>query len=563
MDPVWLVRSRQVAARFRFWLALFGYNPRDRSLSHRIYLVYAAIFYTLWGFAVLSLAAGGTGRFLDLLRLALSYPGGREDAVLGTVARDVSSLGLAGLGVIACWAASRRSPLRFSEDDAYLICQTPVDRRRVALAWLFGQWVESAPFVGAAAVVLGFGLMEAGSPQGLSGEDLPGYLLFGGRSLAIFLPLHLGLTALAWALGVLRLQGDRHRPRLSLVPLGLGLLLVVALLSAGAGGLGGVPGGLPAADSAGAWLLMPLTFPLGSAFGLSPWVVGLAFALGVALAGLLLLAWVSPRLNLSRAALESRGIVARENAILTGNLAQAEELDRRERLGISRRPSAWLSSRRWERQAKLPAGSLALLLKDRAQAVRTIRLRDLFLWLGLFSLSLGVLAIGEPGMRIFSLFLWINLLQAQATKRLQADLRLWGLLRQVPVTGGQLVVADAAAPLLLACLLSWAALLAASGFGALPSNPSALLLMTPVLAVNVALSGALDVLRQSKSANLLAGNAPQPGMLGLAISGALVGVGWFFLIRFSEFGALMSLPVLLIASRLLYTACDRRLRTIR
>ncbi len=557
MDPVWLVRSRQVAARFRFWLALFGYNPRDRSLSHRIYLVYAAIFYTLWGFAVLSLAAGGAGRVLVILRLALASPGAEAGAALGAVARDLSVLGLAGLGVIACWAASRRSPLRFSEDDAYLICQTPVDRRRVALAWLFGQWVEMAPFVGAAGVVLGFGLMEAGSPQGLSGEDLPGYLLFGVRSLAVVLPLHLGLTALAWALGVLRLQGDRRRPRLFWVPLGLAALVLLALAPTGAG-----PGS-QLFRGAAAWLLWPLSFPLGSAFGLQPWVWGLVFALGSALAGLLVLALFSPRLNLSRAALESRGIVAKENALLTGSIAEVEELNRRERLGISRPPSAWLAARRWDTASQNSPGALALLLKDRAQAVRTFRLWDLFFWFSLFSLSLGVLALGDPGLRVFSLFMWINLLQTQATKRLQGDLRLWGLLRQVPVLGGNLVLADVAAPALLAWLLSWAALLAGANFAALPAAPAALLLITPLFALIVPLSGALDVLRQSKSANLLAGNAPQAGMLGLAISGALAVATFMILARLGEFGALLALPLLAFAARLLYLDCNRRLRTIR
>ena len=38
MRAAWLVRSRQMVSDFAFWLAIIGYNRRDRSLSHRIYL---------------------------------------------------------------------------------------------------------------------------------------------------------------------------------------------------------------------------------------------------------------------------------------------------------------------------------------------------------------------------------------------------------------------------------------------------------------------------------------------------------------------------------------------
>jgi hypothetical protein len=35
-----MVRSRQIARKLAWWLALIGYDPHDHSLSHRIYLVY-------------------------------------------------------------------------------------------------------------------------------------------------------------------------------------------------------------------------------------------------------------------------------------------------------------------------------------------------------------------------------------------------------------------------------------------------------------------------------------------------------------------------------------------
>jgi hypothetical protein len=532
MDPVWFVRSRQVAARFRFWLALFGYDPRDRSLSHRIYLVYATIFFILWGFAVLALVAGGAGQVLVLTAPLFSRLAGGQEGALPAAALGLGALGLAVWALVAAYAASRRCPLRFSEDDAHLICQTPVSRPRVALAWLTGQWVESAPLAGAAAVTLGFGLVEAGSPQGLSAEDLPRYLLAGARSLAVFLPLHLGLTALAWSLGVLRLQADRRRPWLVAIPLGLAALLLILLLPAGVSALAGasLPGGPSWLSASPAWLLWPVAFPLRSAFGLQPWAVGQVFALAEAGIALLILRRASVRLNLSRAALESRGLVQRENALLSGSTSEVEEIDKRERLGFDRRPSAWLASRRWDSASQRSSGVLALLLKDRVQAARTRRFRDLFTWLGLFSVGLAVFTLADWGLRAFSLLMWIILVQGQTTRRLQADLRLWTLLRQLPLSGRRIVLAEAAYPLLLVCLLAWAAILVsallAGLFALQPASAAslwALIFLIPALALDVALGGALDVLRQSKSATLLSGQAPLPGLLAAALGGALAG----------------------------------------
>src|SRR5574342_104344 len=130
MKPVWLVRSRQIAQKLSFWLTLIGYDPRDHSLSHRIYLVYASIFMSLWGFAMLSLVAGGAAR-------ALTLPG------IGSANQAAARISLLVLVIwffYQLWQVSRRSPFVFSEEDAYLICQTPVRRSIVAISWFLGDW---------------------------------------------------------------------------------------------------------------------------------------------------------------------------------------------------------------------------------------------------------------------------------------------------------------------------------------------------------------------------------------------------------------------------------------
>ena len=120
MGAVWMVRSRQLFTSFRFWLALFGYNPRDHSFSQKLYLVYAAIFYLLWTFAVLSLFAGGAAQVLASLQNLLG-PASTGISSVANIAPAASLVGWLGLVIwwlIAAYTAARRSPLNFSEEDA-------------------------------------------------------------------------------------------------------------------------------------------------------------------------------------------------------------------------------------------------------------------------------------------------------------------------------------------------------------------------------------------------------------------------------------------------------------
>jgi len=54
ISAVWLVRSHQIAGDLRYWLTYIGYDKRDHSLSHKIYLGYATVFFSIWGFATLA-----------------------------------------------------------------------------------------------------------------------------------------------------------------------------------------------------------------------------------------------------------------------------------------------------------------------------------------------------------------------------------------------------------------------------------------------------------------------------------------------------------------------------
>ncbi|HWT81515.1 MAG TPA: hypothetical protein VN648_22195, partial [Candidatus Methylomirabilis sp.] len=214
----WMVRARQMETDFAFWLAIIGYNRRDKSLSHRIYLVYAGIFFSIWGLAVLSLFGGITASFLQAVQ---------PDAPL-QAAPAAAALILLAWGLYRLYHALKRSPLVFSEEDSYLICQAPLNRRAVVLSWFPEPWVGSGlPFWGCG-VILGFATLEIQQKGNGSLADIPMYLFTGLRVLTIILPLQIGILAGIWAAGVSRLKPGWKHPNSYLLSPILGVLLGAA-----------------------------------------------------------------------------------------------------------------------------------------------------------------------------------------------------------------------------------------------------------------------------------------------------------------------------------------------
>lgn len=571
MQAVWMVRSRQLQSRFRFWLALVGYDRNDKSLLHKIYLVYAGVFYTLWSFAVLSLVAGGAGRLLGAVQ---------EISGLDTPALAATSLGVLGLLVwtlLAAYNASRTSPLIFSEEDSYLIAQTPADRRSVTLAWLVGQWPRTLLPISAVAVTLGFAILESLSAGNLNASDIPRYLLAGFRSLSVTVFLQLGLLALIWALGVFRLQSDHYRPNLRLAPVLAGILLLLALLPTALARLSetSLPGAFLYAIARSP-LLAPINLVLQAGFGSTAWPLGMALAAGWTILGLLLLAFNARSLNLSRASQESRSAAAWETAMLAGNTRQLEEISRRKRLALGYAPSALLTGPQSAR-----SGWRVLLMKDFLQVSRNGLLRAFFSWSAVFLLAfVGVLVTGliqgDIGVQAFSLLYWMLLLVNRSTSRLQNDLETWAVFRQLPLPAGRLLLAEIISAVLFGSLATWAGMATAWLLQSLvTSAPAALssaqilvwIILAPWLIAAIAMGSTFDVIRQSKSANLLSGYAPQPGFLSLVI-GAVVSLLSILLstgrvsLAPSSLGVLMAFAVSAISAYALWQTSAERLKRI-
>ena len=499
-NPVWLVRSRQMASDLRYWLILTGYNRNDRSFTQKIYMVYAAIFFSLWGMAMLSFLAETARQILNSF---------------GVTSILAAASGLLSLLLLAWWLyqlyrAGRASPLAFSEDDAYLICQTPVSRRSLAFAWIVGPWAVWSGLLGAVAVVLAFAVTDAARAGTPGPAYIPEYLLAGWRSLILVALAAGGMLALAWAYGCLRLRGDREVRFLHLIPVALGLILLTGLLATSPASAGGsLPGGLerPPWDV----LLAPLSFLAAAAFDAGLWGGGLLAGLAWCTAGALALALASGKLNLSRAGQETTLQVARQNAVLSGASGAIEEMDLQQRLGIGHNPATY----------RAPPGWRALFWKNRVRAERLGAWRFVSPWLLIFLAGIGAALAPDWGGRGWALLVWATLVCRQSGRYLQNDLSLWTLFRPLPLEARTLLLADLALPAALATLLAWLALLAGAVAAAPGLTPWAAL-AAPGVALSLGAATAVDILRSASSQHLLAGRAAAPGGISLALAAALL-----------------------------------------
>ena len=500
MRAAWMVRIRQMESEFAFWLALIGYNKRDKSISHRIYLVYAVVFMSIWVFAVFTLFAGSGAGLLKLL----------NPTNPASAAAWLAFLVLAVWGSISLVRYSRRSPFMFSEDDAYLICQTPIDRRAITLAWFPAGWLESALPFWALAVTLGFSLAELGLAGQPSVMDIPSYVLMGLRALFLFLPLQMGILALLWAEGAIRLQRDINPRWVRWLALILAMVSIGALvLNIATYGLGG------RLDTVWQVIYWPAIYPILAGFGVMEWVPGLITGLTWAVVGLVGLWFASRELNLSRAAQESRHLEAQQEAIRGGAFEQAQAIAQQERLGMGHPPT---------KLGGIP-GEWALVWKDIAQSLRTFRLTATFSWIYIVVTALGIAFLPGWPPRVLAAAMWCIAVGQAVTIRLRNDLARWSILRQLPFIPSRLVLADLVSPAALCLALTWIAFLPSI------NQPADVGIFLMVLALpstaTVALLAAHDVLRQSRVSALMSGATGDFSSRGalLAIVGVLLPLG--------------------------------------
>jgi hypothetical protein len=486
MRAVWLVRWHEIGGRLRFWTAIVGYDPRDRSVSQGIYLIYLIIFFSLWGFALLALLADLGADMLTMI--SKLTPMNASVILLATILFSKS--------FVHAFRSGIQSPFIFSPTDAELICQTPVDRRQVALAWFLESWLPGSLLYVALAIVLRYATMQLGEPGGFQWARLPAFILAGFETGCILLPLDMALMAPGDALGALRLRGGQENKWLRWMPIGGALALVIIVMRS-----------LPIANI----ILWPVLFPLKAALGAGSWLYGIFVAVFFSITGLLVLYWASYQLNLSRAAQESQSRWVRQQVAWLGEAGINQEMKARQKLGIGHAVN------------RLPAkeGIFSLVWKDVVVSTRVPKFGAMMGWLGVFTSCIGLLLAPDSGTRLWAFIIGSLLVAQRCTGRLRADIAVWNLTRQMPFSAQAMLWAECGAPSLIAILLYWLACGVSSYLGFSPAI--FLMLMVPVAILCIAFSAAFDILRHCQGSELLIGHVAELGaggfLLGLAMAG--------------------------------------------
>ncbi len=415
---------------------------------------------------------------------------------------------LAAWGLFKLWQVTGCSPFVFSEADAYLLCQTPISRRSVGIAWFLMDWFGAAIPFAAGAILISFALTDIT----LSGvttnfQNLPIYFVSSVRSLVIILPLQMGLQAGLYGIGALRLRRDRPSKKMfgvsaSILPLGIALLAALFLPS---------------------WrviVLTPLSFPLLAAFddmgSLIGWLTRAGLAVLILTLGVtVLLIWTS-RMHLGRAAQETRLVSIIRLARSVMNYELVENIQRQSKMMATHSPS------------RLPArnGAWILVWKNLVRSWRSPQASKVVRWVFTFFLSIGAFLSSGWIVRLILGGLWAVSLGSLITDQMRNDLARWWLLRSLPIRNSNLLLALLGPNWGLGVFLGWLALALTN-----PPSPFGFLMaaLLPFLVACAALGSIHDILEHAKAQVLMAPsigdeNVPHQNIQGVLI--ILISVGF-------------------------------------
>ena len=516
MNAAWYIRSRQLGRAARFWLAITGYDSKDHSLSNRIYLLYLVIFFSIWGLAVLALLTSAAAKLL--LIFSPTQP--------ARIAAWITTLILLAWWLWSLFEAAWRSPIRFSPEDATLICITPVSRTAVVFAWLPGEWINTGITFWGLAITLGFAIAEivvGGQPIW---ANLPLYL---GAGIRFFVPvvlLQAGMLASVWALGCLRLQGHRQVKYLFLLPAALGVCFGIGILAASANGM------------IIQQVVYPIFGPLSAGSGLGSFTPGLLIALGWVIVGAGGLYLASDRLNLSRASQETERSAPVLSAALLGDRQVVDTLKLKHRLQNGSPPT------------RIPGreGEMAIVWKGAIRLRRGFSLNILFEWLIILASSIAALLTPDWGSRSMVILFWMVKVQERTCVEIRSDLGLWSISQPLPFRPFQRLCAYLLPPAGVAVILGWVAI-AVGRTLKLGHIPWELFILLPFIVADLAFAASYDVLRQTRADHLLIGSAPSPSMLAVLISASALAL---IILLFAIFkGGWIGLAVSILTSLLI------------
>lgn len=490
MPAIHWLRSRQEEGEWAFWLALVGYKPRDHSFNNRIYLVYLIIFFAAWTFITLTLFAAYGAQIITFLNAAEPI----RSAIF------LESLFLGVWAIFNTSQAVNRSPVRFSEPDAELLCQMPVDHRFLTIRWMLMPWLKSAIPFWLTAVILGFSVAATAMPGRITGVDFLVYAWFGLRALLVIIPIHLGLFALQWMVGVVRLQKDRDERRFGyLVLAGMVIVFAFQVLSFTIA---------PTVFQGSIHKIVEGTsYLLSTGFGVGPMFPSylISWLLTVGLLGLLY--WISAAFNISRAAQETKGTELLDAARRYGFTTYAENLQTQQRLVGTRKAS------------RLPAstGVGVLVWKDILQGLRAFKLSSALTWLSIASFMVFLPFIPDLLSRLFLIIFWAVQIGQVTVMRLRSDLSHWSLIRQLPFAHKDFILLELSEAYFASITISALGLIVGSILSRTPL--AGLIAILPGIIATIAGMSARDLIRRSRSDLLLVETLP-----GISEWGILLGL---------------------------------------
>jgi len=523
-----MIRSKQVISSINYWLAIVGYDSHDRSALARAYLLYVVAFFSVWTLAVMFLVS-------DLMANTLSPFLASQGIAFTDIVTTIGMLLLVLWSLYSIYKATNRSPLVFSEDDAHLLCQTPADRRFVTLTWFFGEWPSSVLLILAVAVTVGFALLELDINNGIRILSVGHLTVAALKPLSIIIPLHLGLFAVVWVVGVCRLQRDAERIKVMRSLRILALIFAVTLFVVALGSIL-----RPSFFTIFQPVLSFLTFPLDTAFLEGVWGLGLAVSIGLMTISLTLLWQISDNLNLSRAAQETHHFQAHRVALRIGDLDRIRELKDRERLGSMHVPS------------KIPAfpGVWMVTWKDVVQSLRTLTVSRLWSWLVILFLTISGTIAGallKDGASLFVLIVYWTLLVGQQTSaRFKKDLGNWWLVNSLPLSARRIILHDVVRPVFATIALTWIALWMSSLLG-LSISPI-VVCSVPFAVVGISFSSVFDMLRQADVSMLLVGRPPDFGLVGFVFGMLCIAIPTviYFIIEHYSLSPVVGVPSVIL-----------------
>jgi len=490
-----MIRSKQVLSSINYWLAIVGYDIYDHSALTHVYLFYLIALFGAWTLAVMFLVS-------NLMANTLSPFLASQGMAFTDIVPTIAMLLLVLWSLYSIYKATNRSPLVFSEDDAHLLCQTPVDRRFVTLAWFFGEWPSSVLLILVVAATVGFALLELDLINGIKILSVGHLTVAALKPLSIIIPLHLGLFAVAWVVGVYRLQRDVKRIKVMRLIRILALILAVTLFVVTLGSIL-----FPSFFTVFQPLRSFLTFPFDSAFLEGGWRLGLAVSIGLMIICLTVLWQISDNLNLSRAAQETHHFQAQRVAFRIGDFDLISEIKDSERLGSMHVPS------------KIPSfpGAWMVTWKDVVQSLRTLTIPRLWSWLVILFLPISGTIVGVLLKDRASLFVlivyWVLLVGQQTSARLKKDLGNWWLVNSLPLSARRIILHNVVRPVFATIALTWIALWMSNLIG-LSISPI-VVFSVPFAVAGISFSVVFDMLRQADVSMLLVGRTPDFGLVGL------------------------------------------------